>query len=627
MSNFLRGGQVTAHRFRMMLQVMRIILRVTLVVIVITVYMTFKNNVTSYDWQLVPAIIKKYTFTDINPDKFVVYKNKWGIEVGSSIRNLQHNEEFQYVEWKFVRVFWMSVKSIIWVIAGSLIFSILFFWSRGRSLQANNELRGSFLLTESELLARANRHNSKLDVVKQYKIASIPYPATGRKGSYTPGEQSHTLILGSTGSGKTKIIQDLVRQIEERKTKAIIVDIKGDYISHFYNASRGDIILNPLDERGSNWNFFCETDVLRGFDTIAKALISDDSRDPFWSNAARQVFSELSRIYNDDTMSLAEFADKIVNTSSKDLEKLLANTPAKYLVDSTADKTVACVLMMLSIYLAPFRLYRKKDKVFSISQWIKDHNQNNFLFISSLAEAKEILNPLVQMQLTIAINALCSINNNAQPLKKQIWFIIDELPYFDQGLPKLKDGLTMSRSFGGAFVLGAQDMSSLSKIYSHDLARVIANNCRNKLIMNVDDSYTAKWCSELLGDGEVEEWHEGLSYGAHSMRDGVSSNKTRRLHRTVLPAEFAQLRTGEGYLKLPELNPALIKFKDYYITPRTKGLIEDESLKQILAEEEKKAKEKRIEVEQMMVEKNSINKVNNTDTKETTSQENNGPVF
>ena len=626
MNNFLRGGQVTAHRFRMMLQVMRIILRVTLIVIVITVYMTFKNNVTPYDWQLLPAITKKYTFADINPDKFVVYKNKWGIEVGGSIKNLQHNKEFQYVEWKFVRVFWMAVKRIIWVIAGSLIFSIVFFWYRGRSLQANNELRGSFLLTASELSTRASNHNNKLGMVNPYHIAGIPYPATGRKGSYTPGEQSHTLVLGSTGSGKTKIIQDLVRQIEERKTKAVIVDIKGDYISHFYDESRGDIILNPLDERGRNWSYFNETDELRGFDTISKALISDDGRDPFWSNAARIVFSELSRICGSDQISLSCFANKIMSMSSKDLEKILVDTPAKYLVDSTSEKTVTCVLMMLSIYLASFKLYRKKENPFSISKWIKDQSKNNFLFISTSSDAKEILNPLVQMQLTIAINALCSINNNDQPLKKQIWFIIDELPYFDQGLPKLKDGLTMSRSFDGAFVLGAQDMSSLSKIYGQDLARVIANNCRNKLIMNVDDSYTAKWCSELLGDGEVEEWNEGLSYGAHSMRDGVSSNKTRRLHRTVLPAEFAQLKTGEGYIKLPELNPALIKFKDYYITPRTKGLIEDDNLRKILGEEQQNARAKRIEVEQMIAEKND----NDTETnviKMKAQKENKGPVF
>ena len=113
-------------------------------------------------------------------------------------------------------------------------------------------------------------------------------------------------------------------------------------------------------------------------------------------------------------LSLAEFAEKVTNISQKDLEKLLVNTQAKYLVDSTADKTTTCILMMLSIHLAPLRLYRKQGEVFSISKWVKDQSQSNFLFISSLPEAKEVLNPILQMQLDIAINALCSVPNNTE---------------------------------------------------------------------------------------------------------------------------------------------------------------------------------------------------------------------
>ena len=597
MSNFLRGGQVTAHRFRMTLQVMWIIMRIMLIVMAITIFLTVKSNVSSYEWQMVPAILKKYAFQEINPDKIVSYPSRFGYTMQDKIRHLENNETFRYVEYQFYLLYLLCLKRIVWVIAFSIVFSILFFWFRGRSLQSNTEMRGSFLVTEHELIKQATRHNKQFQGIKPYVFAGVPYIATGRGLAYTPGEQAHTLVLGATGSGKTKIIQDVVRQLDSRGAKAVIVDIKGDYISQFYDEKRGDIILNPLDMRGSNWSFFSETDALRGFDTIAKTLMPDEGRDPFWVNAARRIFGEISILYSNDNLSLSEFANKILNADIKFLEKLLSGTQAKHLVDSTAEKTVTCVLMMLSVHLAPFRLYNRSDKIFSISKWIKDAAAHNFLFISTSTEVKGTLNPLTQMQVDIAINALCSIQNNTISNNRQIWFILDELPYFDQGLPNLKDGLTMSRSFGGAFVLGTQDMSSLSKIYGHDLSRVIANNCRNKLIMNVDDSYTAKWCSELLGDGEIEEWHEGISYGAHEMRDGVSSNKIRRLKRTVLPAEFSQLQTGEGYLKLPGLNVAKIKFKDYHSIAKTKSFIEDISLKKTLEQEMHRAQEKRAVLE------------------------------
>jgi len=349
-------------------------------------------------------------------------------------------------------------------------------------------------------------------------------------------------------------------------------------------------------KNGCNYTVFTDTHLPNEFHKLIILPITIPSlfRDSFWVNAARRIFSELAKLYWDENLSLSEFADKMLNADIDFLEKLLSETPAKHLVDQKADKTVACVLMMLTVYLAPLKLYTKTKDIFSISEWINDDNKNNFLFISTSAEAKESLNPLVQMQVDLAINALCSMRKKTN---KTIWFISDELPYFDKSLPNLKDGLTTSRSFGGAFVLGAQEMSSLSKIYGHEISRVIANNCRNKFIMNVDDSYTARWCSDTLGEGEVEEWHEGLSYGAHEMRDGVSANKSKVLQRAVLPSELAQLKTGQGYIKLPGFNPALINFKDCYLKPKATAFIEDTQLRERLQKHIVEAQKRRRELE------------------------------
>ncbi len=597
MSDFLTGGQVTAHKFRMFVQVVRIIARLSIVVIVLTFLFTFNRNLKQSDWDLVPAIIKAEIWQDLDPDRIITYKDYYGHERKDQARYFINSRYTKFVMNNFISTFTKCINRTIIVLVSGFVGSIAFFWYRGRSLKSNNQVRGSFLISEKELINKVIKHNKQFTGVNPCKLAGIPYAATGKGQNYTPGEQAHTLVLGSTGTGKTKIIQDLVSQLEEKGEKAVIVDIKGDYISHFYNPTRGDIILNPLDKRGSNWSFFKETDVLVGFDTIAKTLINDASRDQFWANAARRIFIELAKLYWNDNLSLSEFADKVLNKDVSELEKLLANTPAKHLVDNKADKTVVCVLMMLTVYLAPLMLYTKNKDIFSITQWMNDDSQNNFLFISTSSEAKESLNALVQLQMDIAINAICSSKKKS---KRPVWFILDELPYFDKSLPNLKDGLTTSRSFGGAFVLGAQDMSSLNKIYGHELTHVIANNCRNKLIMNVDDNYTAKWCSDTLGEGEIEEWNEGLSYGAHEMRDGVNASKRKTLKRAVLPSEFSQLRTGQGYIKLPSFQPALITFKDCQFEIKAESFIEDASLKEKLQKAIETAQAKHRELEKII---------------------------
>ena len=55
--------------------------------------------------------------------------------------------------------------------------------------------------------------------------------------------------MGDTGSGKSSAIRQLLRQIENRGESAIVYDPAMDFLGEFYNPKRGDLILNPLDER------------------------------------------------------------------------------------------------------------------------------------------------------------------------------------------------------------------------------------------------------------------------------------------------------------------------------------------------------------------------------------------
>jgi hypothetical protein len=56
-----------------------------------------------------------------------------------------------------------------------------------------------------------------------------------------------------TGSGKSNAIRQLLRQVREREESAIVYDPAMDFVSEFYSPARGDLILNPLDQRCPYW--------------------------------------------------------------------------------------------------------------------------------------------------------------------------------------------------------------------------------------------------------------------------------------------------------------------------------------------------------------------------------------
>jgi ABC-type multidrug transport system fused ATPase/permease subunit len=71
-------------------------------------------------------------------------------------------------------------------------------------------------------------------------------------------ECEHFPITGATGAGKSMAIRSLLRQIEARGELAIVVDPECEYVSEFYRPARGDLILNPVDERCPYWSPWLE---------------------------------------------------------------------------------------------------------------------------------------------------------------------------------------------------------------------------------------------------------------------------------------------------------------------------------------------------------------------------------
>jgi len=91
-----------------------------------------------------------------------------------------------------------------------------------------------------------------------------------------------------------------------------------------------------------------------------------------------------------------------------------------------------------------------------------------------------------------------------------------------QKLPRLQAGLAEARKYGGCLLVGFQSKPQLEEIYGRNAAETMLDLFNTKVFFRCTEPSTQQWISKVLGNKEETEPQENISYGAHSMRDGVS---------------------------------------------------------------------------------------------------------
>ena len=428
----------------------------------------------------------------------------------------------------------------------------------GSGLRRGRRLRGGELVSARQLARRAlplyQRGLLRLRRTKSkpYAIAGIPWP--------DGAETRHSIVSGTTGSGKTVLIADLVEQIRARGERCVVYDKMGSYTETFFDRER-DVLLNPLDRRAPRWSPFLEARTARDFDTMAAALIprQKDAADPFWITAARQLFSHGAAVLwkRGETRNRV-LVDHLLKTELSALAEAMEGTVAQSIVDPANPKTALSVRAMLTANIGAMDLLPDEGQPFSVRKWIEGEGKG-FLFLTSRGDQHASLRGLISTWLEIAVNALLSLPREDG---RHIWLILDELPTLHQ-LPSLRPGLAESRQFGGCFVLGVQVFSALRDLYGRDGAETISGLCGTRVVLAAPDRDTSEWSAESLGRVEVESLSEGVSYD--TPRDGVTLSARRDLRSLVLPAEVSRLENLTGYLKFPGAWPVArirLKYKE-----------------------------------------------------------------
>lgn len=576
-NNFTRGSQLLGHFGFMFAAGMRGPFWIAVLTIVGLISYNVSTGLTDHEQYLCLMRLEAmaYSWLEFDPTKLVAIETASGMRVTMPWSSVT---SYFPVALAWIR-FSAAVTSGATVAAFALGPALALYWwiaqRFGRSAKMRRHERGARLVDLAELKEDIKARNAPKRAEDYAKIFGPTWRTKtmlattaelDRAGIYRPYhfagvtypwrlEQSHAMLIGTTGTGKTVELSALVDQIRARDHRAVIFDLTGGFIERFYDDSR-DIILNPLDARCPQWSIFAECDSESEFTTAWEALIPHDggTSEPFWVQAARMLGVETSmKLKREGRGTNHALYTELMTADLKHVHKLVQDTIADPITAPEAARMAESVRAVLNTNAKALRLLPRTGPLFSVKQWMRgDSRRGSILFLSARYVDMSVTRIMLTTWMDTALNTLMTMKRSRDV---RMWFLVDELGSLHR-LAALEKGLQTARNYGGAIVLGVHAFAKLKETYGQNGAETLASLARTKLVLATADRQTATWSSDFIGHRQFKEMEEGFSYGYSSVRDAVTLTQRRNLEPLVLPDEIMDLPSLSGFLKYPEGFPA-----------------------------------------------------------------------
>lgn len=445
--------------------------------------------------------------------------------------------------------------------AGAMVFGSAVFWVRRRRWIAvakeeeRDRLKRGGHVVQGHQLTKIIPANAKEVRISIAGIA-IPNREEGR----------HTLIVGRTGCGKSTLLRSACYQIAARGDHAIVYDPDGSFVARFYKADRGDIILNPFDERSARWNPFDDVKSSADADRLASFIVpkpANANEGSIWYDHARALVAAVIDKLRRQGRATIEDLDLVLRSATvEELRALVAGTAAARSFEPNAEKATASVLFtmgeaskMVSL-LADIpacgqdfsfdRFYASLQTPGSVKAWI---------FIAAPKRAFAASRPILAAWLDCAASAILERSTNTPP---RAWFVVDELP----SLPRVSSLLVLlpeGRKYGAGAIIAFQSISQLRETYGTHGASIIVGQTATQVIMQAGDPETAKWGQDLFGSAEIEVRRASASLDSGKLVNTGSLSAQRETKPLVLDSEIMGLPMGSAFLRLSGYPVARVK--------------------------------------------------------------------
>ena len=433
-----------------------------------------------------------------------------------------------------------------------LPFSIIKDIARRKRIKYGRRLKGPVMLTPKEFNRTVQGDGIGFKTTEAKEMMRIPIQA----------EAQHIELMGDTGAGKTALIMQVLRQVQARGQSAIVYDPACEFIQRFYDQRRGDIVLNPLDDRCPYWGPSEELRRKAEAKAIAASLYqpTNDRKGEFFTETPQKIFAHLLT-YGPNPQQLIAWL-----SNPADIDLRVRGTEMEAMIAKGAQQQRNGVLASLGLVADSLRLLPTKDQarqqIWSATEWSEE--RKGWIFITSSATEREALRPLHSLWIDLLVMRLLSAPT---PNQNPVWFVLDELASL-QRLPQLHTAITENRKSKNPLVLGFQGKAQLEVIYGH-LAEVMLSQPATKIFLKTTEPKAAEWVSNAIGKVEIERMKETHFDGTRSGRNFTLDRQTDPL---VMDSEISGLENRHAFLKLGN-NVARFSFEYMDMPLTTPGFV------------------------------------------------------
>lgn len=358
---------------------------------------------------------------------------------------------------------------------------------------------------------------------------------------YVDDTDTHSLIIGSTGSKKSRLFAMPMLELFRRAGESVVVtDPKGELhqktASWFAQEGYQVQVLNFRDPSHSNgWNpftlarrYYLKGDIDHATSVIndfANAFLADKTgtkADPFWIQTSRSILRGLSFLMIEGTKI---FKDEEVNiltlqklSQSLDPEQMdsVYDLDEFYQEDSLAFSNLMAVKrgtektfdnIMVSYDADMQKLYIQKSLIRMLSYNEMDFaglgNQKTILYLI-MPDEKTTMHVIVSMVIKQCYEQLISLAQEkpGNVLPVRVNFLLDEFSNLP-AIPDMPSMISAARSRNIRFHLIIQGLYQLSSKYGEDDAQTIKGNCANWAFLTSRELPLLEEISQLCGSDSV----------------------------------------------------------------------------------------------------------------------------
>lgn len=325
----------------------------------------------------------------------------------------------------------------------------------------------------------------------------------------------HVVLFAGSGAGKSTMLKPLIQKVIAAGERALIFDPKGEFTMGFPEPA----IVAPWDERSHAWDIAKDLRNIGDMRRFAAAMI-EDSQDPMWANAARQIlvgFAIYLKRARGDDWGWRELADLVAMPQASLLPLMSKHHPEAVRSVERASVTTQGILINLSSFCAPiFDLadawgQTPASKRISFVEWTLGKGPRRQIILQGHGSYAE----LAKAYVCGVFGVVGSIVNSPEMVddrNRKLWVICEE--FSKMGKVAVIDPLIeMGRSRGVRCVIACQDLAQLEAIHGEKAVKSMVSMCSTLIVGQTMQGDTAEQISKAMGTREVERANASTSMG------------------------------------------------------------------------------------------------------------------